>query len=274
MKRKLEDLAAKLAFDELEAAEVEKLRRLATDDAETERAVREYAAMREDLKRLGERTPEPTLSTERLRDAILKDGLEQREKRPGRPGFSWVWAPVATAVLAYAFASYVHRQAPPSVAGQPSIVGEQVQEPKTDLNPPPIAQSPTPQIADKVVERRQKPAAKRMPKNAAVPPLPGRGGSSIIAVARIYDPEWDWETYVVERNDRLIRGLSASAPEPSNMVIARADRSFQIKSFPAGDRADKPKNAPIVIIQPETDGQTGAQCATEVESVANVLVGG
>jgi len=276
MKRKLEHLTAKLAFEELDPAEAEKLRRLAAGDAETERAVREYAAMRADLKKLGERTPEASLSTERLRDAILNEGLGSAESRRARQTLSWVWAPVATAVLAYGFASFVRRQAPQAAPPATPVVANRD---KTDHN----MAFPELKIALRAPEKHAaKPrlAVKATHVHKKILAAPGIDGQILVS-AKIYDPQWDMDSewlsksYWAGRTERLIRDYSAPGRWDSLTALRTETdgrRSVDTKAGPS--KPATPNVPPIVIIQPDTDGQTGAQRATEVESVANVLVGG
>ncbi len=109
MNRKLEKLAAKLAFDEIDAPQAEKLRESVAEDAEAARRLGEYEGMRLDLRKLAERTPECTVSADRLRDAILGDGLN--EARTSHQNWGWVWAPIATGVLAFALFAWGNRNA-------------------------------------------------------------------------------------------------------------------------------------------------------------------
>jgi len=263
MKRKLEHLAAKLAFEELDDVQAEKLGRLASEDAETERAVREYASMRADLKRLRERTPEPMFSTDRLRDAILREGLERR--RSAAASWSWVWAPVAVGVLAFAFASSRNNHGtplPPFVDPGPSIAVR----PNSGILALPSAPTASTSVAvpPKPTARTGR-VVRHKAKEPVQLPVP-----NIRALLVLLAPQLD---PVRERGtlyDKLTTSLNTGRIPDSGTVPM--GKSSPIEMRAAGARPAK--NERIVIIQQDTDGQTGAQRATEVESSANVSFGG
>lgn len=255
MKRKLEDLAAKMAFDELEGALAEKLRQAASSDAEVERVSREYAALRSDLQRLAQRTPEPTVSTERLRDAILSSGLDRRSQ-PAR-SWSWVWAPVATGILAFVLASSRHHAAPSG----PVVV----KAPSADVQPlaPPVRlpafvadnKAPTASHPNAVAIRHRH----RRPSNEYA--------VNLMQWLPLLSPQFAGESFKANGLEAMSRRFLHDGATTATVAVASAKTPSASPNPPAASQ-------PIVLIQPDTDGQTGAQRATEVESVANVLIGG
>src|SRR5690349_10801263 len=97
MNRKLEDAMVRLAFGDVTPEESAALEREAQHDPEAARALASYRRMREGLKDLHE-IPEDQLSKERLRHAILSQGLRPKPVPSGR---SWLWMPAAAATLAF-----------------------------------------------------------------------------------------------------------------------------------------------------------------------------
>src|ERR1041384_7714142 len=96
MKRKNEENLIRLAFGDVDPREAERAKKLLVEDAEATKLFAGYEEIREGLKQL--HTPEHQLSTERLREAILRDGL--KKEKPSASGWRWTLAPVAVAAAA------------------------------------------------------------------------------------------------------------------------------------------------------------------------------
>lgn len=99
------DLLAKAAFNETSPDEDRLIEEWLANDAEAQQAKREFDGLREGLRSLAD-VPECQLSNERLRDAILSQGV-----KPKTSAFqAWKWAvPTLVAACATALAVTVYR---------------------------------------------------------------------------------------------------------------------------------------------------------------------
>src|SRR5687768_3632873 len=98
MNRRLEEELLQTAFGEASPEEMALLESRVMSDPEAAKALRTYQFMKEGLKDLGD-VPEHQLSTERLRHAILEQGLKPK-RESGNP-FVWLLMPAAVAALAF-----------------------------------------------------------------------------------------------------------------------------------------------------------------------------
>jgi len=98
MNRKREEELMQLAFGDLRREDCGSFASQIDSDPEAEKMYGAYCEMREGLKALRD-IPEMQLSTERLRDAILREGLTPRQT----PRWSWNWLAMPIAVGACAF---------------------------------------------------------------------------------------------------------------------------------------------------------------------------
>lgn len=118
MNRHDEERIAMLAFGELEGTELAKVQELVQRDSEAAKLLAKYEGMRSDLRLLRDVPPEQ-LSTDRMRDAILGQGLKPERTRNW---FGWVWIPAGAAAFAF-FATVMLRQGPDG-SGQPTALIE------------------------------------------------------------------------------------------------------------------------------------------------------
>lgn len=130
MNEKFEDRLIELAFGDMNESDAMQLERELSQSKEASQALEELRAFKLDLSRLKE-IPAPQLSTERLRDRILNEGL-----RPSR-GVPWLvrlWAPT-TAVAAFALAFFMMQNRTASVV-EPSLVARlDASKPMLDVKP-------------------------------------------------------------------------------------------------------------------------------------------
>jgi len=246
MRRKNEEELIKLAFGDIEPQGSERAKRMLADDAEAAKLFAGYSEIREGLKSL--KTPEHQLSTERLREAILKQGLKQKSPLAG---WKWTLAPVAVAAAAFLITL--------RMGGQPT--SGTVADIPTDLGPKATIQNPidfrstsrepiivpAPEVSQPSVERNTERVASR---------TSGRSGGSRAARAA---------------------GASVVAFRAPTLSPADFSRSAIDGALPAGALAlnlETSEEQPIVLIGSESDESTGANRATEVSSASNVVIGG
>ena len=79
MNRRLEDEIAKMAFGDMDPRRTAEIERLAETDPEVRKALSQYRAMREGLQAMAP-SVEHQLSSERLRDEILRRGLSPKRR--------------------------------------------------------------------------------------------------------------------------------------------------------------------------------------------------
>ena len=255
MRSKFEDKVAKLAFGDLSPDDAVKIEKEVQNDPEARRALSLYRDMRYGLRELSE-IPEDQFSKERLRDAILTQGLKPVANKPISPR-SWLWMPSAAFVVGFAMMIAVNMKHHRS--GQTNIV---VQPPKNYVLGAPI-----------------------------VPRFHGFGGSTPVASIAAKKSKLVVEndasmptTDPDEVDDRLLahidNGIDDSAYDPDlgNTTSAPVQKQGIISTVAtiAGGVKQVGANpaSSIVLIDQDKDDQTGAYKATEVSSSSNVLVGG
>jgi hypothetical protein len=256
MKRKQEEDLIRLAFGDVEEASSERANRLLEEDAEARRLFAGYAEMREGLKQL--HTPEHQLSTERLRDAILRDGLTK--ERTGGSEWRWILAPFAVAAAAMFLTLRFTGDSnilPSSTNGGTVVMGPNA---ATEPSTPELRFAPS-DVSD--VLAQSEPNASR----ALAPTSP----AATRAEAR---PRPDLPAPVASRPAQPKPELVASN---ANLTPAEISMSAIDGALPAGSAAialSSGMEAPIVLIGAESDEATGANKATEVSSPSNVVIGG
>ena len=247
MDRKFEDQIAKLAFGELSEAEAAEVRSMAGRNADSAKALESYEALRSDLRRLRD-VPPDQLSKERLQNAILGQGLKPK---PVRSAFPWVWAP-ATALVA--FVALVLLKGPsvenPVETGKGSLVAGDVTRPSMDAisTPDPIAYGDflngmDKEILSNDVQRlvQETEEAERGAEAATIVAEPVAKKQPRVSPRRLNRPS-------TRQSERSAVAMTLSAPAP------RVDRE------------------PLVIIQNQRDGNTGALAAVEVQQTQDVIV--
>ena len=123
MKRKRQETLIKLAFSELKIDSEKKAIEACPLDSESKQELELLSSIRNNLKKVGQATPDCSVSVERVRDAILNQNIKHTS-----PGVTyWSWASVTVAVCAIAFFANYPRHNPVEprfVASldQPSII--------------------------------------------------------------------------------------------------------------------------------------------------------
>ena len=280
-----DDLLFGYAFGELSDAEIAKIEsELMLDDAFQSEA-NLLKDLKSDLKSF-EEIPEMQFSTERLRDAILGQGLKPKKVAP--QWLSWVSAPMALAsvvLLAFVFTGGVNRML--GRQQNPVYVSAGSSQSATSLSGPMVAvNESTFSLQSKATGSQVSSSANQTPKSEDEKMQGGRKGN------RRMNP----------RNERA-KGLVAAIDTSSRPSLARpasqSARSMRNMGVPGGVNnevagnvsisdtapeqgsasiisAAKAEVAPteIVILNSERDAGTGAAIATEVKNPTNVVIGG
>ena len=259
MKRKFEEKVAQLAFGDLSAEEAAKLEQEVGGNPEALRALSQYKDMREGLRSLAE-IPEDQFSKERLRDAILTQGLKPVPTRPASP-HSWLWMPGVACTLGFVLMFGVnrlhHRSVPPNIVINP---------PKNYTMGPAFGGGPA--ANTRFAEK---------PTMVASNTSPSADYNHFDAASAQVDPD------IVD--PRITASNLSGGSDDAAFDADLGNEPLHAQRFNAGERTLTARNdatlvssnttaGPIVLIDQDKDDQTGACKATEVGSASNVLVGG
>jgi hypothetical protein len=258
MNGKFEEKLARLAFGDLTPEEAAAIRERAQTDPEAAQALDMYEMMREGLKDLAE-VPDDQLSKERLRHAILAQGLKPEPVRENAR-LSWLWMPATASLLAAAFMMFR-----PGAAGEPMVV---LNEDKTPLFERPMLEPQFNSGQDSLMAA----APSVAPEQPEETPAPTRS-----------TPRAESRPTMVASNDArrdsapTVRSVdpapSATRTEPKPQTEERRPAMAATDPF-VEDTINWSTTAPIVIIDNDLDVSTGAFRATEVGSASNVVIGG
>ena len=247
MRRKNEEELIKLAFGDMEPTASERTKKMLAEDSEAAKLFAGYSEIREGLKQL--KTPEHQLSTERLREAILKQGLKKRDPFAG---WKWTFAPLAVAAAAFLITLRMGGQADAPVVSN-------FDPTPTKVVKSPIDFSPTERVADVVPSPSVTQPTFRSERVATALRSTGRSNATQLA--------------------RNVQSTTRSLVAKRTPSLSPADisRSAIDGALPAGailPTIDLNDEQPIVLIGTESDESTGANRATEVSSPGNVVIGG
>jgi len=288
MNRKFEDKLVQLAFGDMSAEEAARVEAEVKNDPIAAQTLASYRDMRSGFSLMSE-VPEDQLSKERLREAILKQGLKPKPV-PRFAFWSYAWMPVAACAFTFGIlvvknhrasgepTVYVGSAATNKILGGPGItkvsptILAKVNEPSSTTIPHQLTPEDVKLFAEETIVGTD-----------GEPPMNRRGhrGGYATAGSRGEGPRGHRE---------------ATPPQPLQMVnivlaggvtvpVAVAEKSSPINAFSNRDSGGPvvplKKNAkkatgeePIILIQDQQDTETGAQMATEVGSASNVIVGG
>lgn len=254
MNKRIEDQLARLAFGELSEREEAELRRACECDPEARKALDQYQTIRHGLKLLPV-TPHQ-LSTERLNEAILRQGL----RNPSEPSpWRWLSAPTwaAATVLAIwgAWSIYGAGSFESGPAGKPLAVRSNLSE---GTSPNSGMES---NLENTLVQAEL----------SAPDAGPVETGSVALTNGAKASPQ---PPAVAERSARVAKHTPAA---PADLVYAVDQLSIDVIEsaiVSAADAASWDSSEPLVIIDEARDETTGASRAKEVTSVSNVVVGG
>ncbi len=254
MNGKLENKLAQLAFGDLTPSEARQLEAEAERDPDARRALMLYKDMRDGLRNLQD-VPEDQFSKERLRDAILTQGLRPPISRQ-TSNRSWLWMPVAACALG--FSVMFMRHSFDQTSKQPELVLGS----KSLSSPTLMSISPPTRVAVNDTHK-----VTHGPEVKAVHPLRIVSRSTsrhgVRHVREMDESSPDVLTYLMGPGEENVA--------PSNGAITA---SMPIPPVAEPTPSTATASSPIVLIDQDKDTQTGAQRATEVGSASNVLVGG
>lgn len=258
MNERFEEDLVQAAFGDLTLEEAAEIERQAMQDPEAAKALTSYREMSEGLRSLRE-VPEHQLSTERLRHAILSQGLAPRRASWGFGRLLIPAGAVAMTVLGY-MALNPSLRVQPQVVARPGIGnrivigsgGQVASDSKVFEN------DLMKQFADELsgrgslAERSSLPTDEPALKRNSSPPARARSrtrytGISVAATSYGPDP-----------------GPDGNIDGGGNPAMASADSAPQ----------PQPDNSGIVVIESDSERATGANRATEVDSARNVVIGG
>ena len=259
MNGKFEEKLAMLAFGDLSPEEARELERRAASDPEAARALNEFRAMRAELKGLGDNLPPDQLSRERLRDAILNQGLRPQATKSNESR-GWLWMPVLAGAAAFAFISFrpaaSRTEEPRLVLGDGPVMTAKLTEPLDQPAPATI-------LTKKAAEPKQEPAV-----------VPVR---RLVATSRVEKRSTNVPARPIVLNAADFAATSATGDKPK-AVVAKERPTDPKATLVASKSSEEPileANAgPIILIDTHKDADTGANSATEVGTPSNVLVGG
>lgn len=261
MKRKIEEQMAMLAFGEVSAEEALRLKARAELDPEAERAYGMYCRMKDELRSLSD-VPADQLSKERLRQAILARGLKDHQPRRERP--TWLWMPAAAAAMAFGL-MFVKGQ---MAAGRPVVTAVVDQTHGKDL----------PGLPSFEIERPLAGLnAKVQEQSAPIHPQTTTVAMNTVSASRRHRES---DTIFASRGESALnRGIalaSVETPDDFGKTDAKAFESPAREAFgPSAPPATVLEgNSTIVVIQSETDLNTGTNKAKEVQDASNVVIGG
>lgn len=285
MRKKFEEELAMLAFGDVDAESARRLELQTQADPDASETFQTYCRMKDELRSLCDDVPADQLSKERLREAILTRGL--REHKPA-PRFGWLWMPAAAAVLAFSFVALKGRIPMGAASTGPVVLdysdGKMPAMPGVGVTRPEIgsAVAANPIRTKVVVEKPSTTVAmntdrgQRNRREGYVLPEDRTSDGSARLMSASVDLMADAGLNRGESHssalsfDSDISTKKAIEEKPQHAFSNRDQMAMRGAPTPEAP-ASSPK---IVLIQSETDANTGTLRATEVESTANVVVGG
>jgi hypothetical protein len=270
MNRNLEDKLIKLAYGELSSREASAIEALVQTDPEAARLLASYRSLKTDMAEMPSPPPDQ-YSKERLRDAILGQGLKPVPTPRPSFGFGWLWMPATAFALAFGFMVVKRMEAPTPDhspagvvafrAGEGSVADSTLRfsgfakSPVSDFHPAPVSplNAASTESSMKLASHHGKSHSRHLK----------------LSDATLVDPIIQGQANKLVAMTALGAGSSVKEPDP-----AMQDASYTTTSNGANSNSADGQSSPIVMIDPEKDNDTGAQKATEVDSASNVIVGG
>lgn len=248
------------AFGELDAQEAQRFEAEMLRNPSLAAEVEIYRSLRTDLPALND-IPEMQFSKERLRDAILTEGIKPKRSFAW---FNWILAPSAVAgcVLLYTVAMNGNGSRNTQFVGANNVAQERIAI-NGDVN---FSVPATSMSATAIPESA--------PMSKDIPRLDAPTGSAPM------EKRTKRSDFVAKkRTNRLTLVASkASTAAASKMVVPAMKASVASLTSTAQNEqsggSTEVVEAPIVLIDATTDSGAGAATATEVQDVANVVIGG
>lgn len=276
MNRKREEELMQLAFGDLRR-EMGASREIDTDP-EAAKTYQAYCEMRDGLKALRD-IPEMQLSTERLRDAILREGLHP--KRGPVWNWSWITTPLAVGACAFVVVTMMRKPASPIPGGnivsngQPMMVGmneadktslfdttfDQIQKPfdfgASIVATPVVREDEPPRNVRSVRSGARRQSGHEAPVTLAMATKPIPGLATSLA------KETSAPALDARPTAESFTNASFAPPQPAAM------KTMAMTSFNRNTSSSE-----IVQIESKLDVESGAAKATEVKANQNVEIGG
>jgi len=259
MKRKRQESIINLAFNEYKNETEKKVLEASPLDKEGHKEYELISNIREGLKQSGQSTPDCQMSVDRIRDAILNQNIR---KSSSQTTF-WSWASVGVAACAFLFVLNNNRNVPT----EPRLVANNSRPSIIEQNNPLIDRSSDNSVATKF-EPEARDIVPTPEATTESKPLNRRTETNRVT-------EWaDINTTIASGAARTLSTLATrsnalrdSHASPSPSAEKTVDKKHDMV-------APAPASEPIILINGDTDNDTGAQVATEVDSVENVHIGG
>lgn len=249
MDRKFEDQIARLAFGELSEAEAAEVRSMAGRDADSAKALDGYETLRSDLRRLRD-VPPDQLSKERLQNAILAQGLKPK---PVRSAFPWIWMPATALSALVLFVLLKGPSVQPPIAAPRNDQFVALDVPKPSSGSDAIVYGDYLNDMDRAKLAKEVQGFAREPEVTEMAVAPDTSINARPApVASSYQPRM---------RKSSVRSRASSA---------RGGRELALRVGSAPDA--KVNREPLVLIQNQRDGNTGAMAAVEVQQTQDVIV--
>ncbi len=249
MNGKFDEKLAQLAFGELSPDEAARIEAQAATNPEALKVLATYRSMKGGMGDLME-IPEDQFSKDRLRNAILMQGLKPQPEKASPLG--WLWMP-ATAFL---LAAGVMMFNPRSPSGEPMVAVNDTDIPSrvVVIKPP-----------------------KGFKVNATPKKQPKQEQKTL--VVRNETPRQSTRNRDVRQDEELAQAeLNFGTTLPQRNFLVQNDPEARIPAMPAAESRvstdSGSTSAAIVIIEDKRDESTGAYRATEVGTASNVLIGG
>ena len=260
MNSKFEEKLAQLAFGDLSPEEAARIEAQVKNDPEALHALNMYHGMRAGLSGLKD-IPADQMSKERLRDAILAQGL--KPKATPKFGWGWLWMPAMASVLAVGIMLLPR--------------GGAVDQPMVNLGPNPLGDM-------RVAMKDPVSNPINFDSRTNEPSFTSRPTEEIVEVP--VAGKQHRRAYATGSSRGLEHPRTISITEAEKVAIESEAWSDLVASIdtPGGDTArdsNPPRHeepimtasTPIVIIEENVDESTGAMAASEV-GANNVLIGG
>jgi hypothetical protein len=258
MKRRELDQLINLAFGELSAEESSRVE--GSLNPASSHVLEDYRRLSSDLRLLNN-IPEPQIGTERIREAILRQGLKRRTSAARWGLVALPCAVAALALLVYAGRTgYRNDTSVASTGGDagPALFSQALQQPALFPNVELLNK------ADAVRETYDFPAP-----DASQPARP-----AVVQVHRrkrhavSHSIDSDHEMYALLNNPDTPNVMEAGMNLPSPRVQAPSGKAADNSGLASGD------NQKLIVVGDSQDRATGAQQATEVDPSSNVVFGG
>jgi hypothetical protein len=248
MKKRLEDRLIEFAFSDRTETDVAEL----ATTPETAARLKEYRAMRSALGSLRE-LPEHQLSTERLREALLHQGLKRRRSFPWQ-ALGYISAASSLFVCAFFLSRDVRR-----AGSQPQLALSTVKPDRSGVRMPEIKSTPSPSGS----------LALTMPPKVA--PITSHR-------TRLHSHEVRNPDLVLNTDRKPVLKLVDNFQNPVNPSGGKWDgtRVSDARTAPGTSTPSHRASASnaMVLIQANTDADSGLDTAQEVTTNGDVLVGG